>query len=40
MEKNEMGWACGPYGSGERVIGSGWGNRREGDLEDLGEDEW
>ena len=32
MEKNEMGWACGMYGRGERhVQGFGGGNLRERD---------
>ena len=40
MEKNEMGWACGACGCGERgCIGSWWGNRREEDhWGDLGVD--
>jgi len=42
MDLNEMGWACGAYGRGERgCIESWWGNRREGDhWGDLGVDGW
>ena len=41
-EKNEMGWAFGAYGLGERgCIGCWWGNRRERNhWEELGADGW